>query len=191
MVLLLLTVILRSATRLGLMTFIPFYFMNVLHRDPMVAGKYLSAFLLAGTFGILGGGPLADRYGYKKIVLISLGLSFIFLYLFYLTEGTLSLIFFMAAGLILISSNSITMAMGQSFMPRSLGMAAGLILGFAMGVGGIATTVLGWVADNWGIPATLQITFVLPVLAFFTCWFIPYPSAPAAIPDPQCEVIKP
>lgn len=187
MVLLILTVILRSATRLGLMTFIPFYFMNILHRDPMVAGKYLSTFLLAGTLGILGGGPLADRFGYKKIVLITLGLSSIFLYLFYLTEGTLSLIFFMAAGLILISSNSITMAMGQSFMPRSLGMASGLILGFAMGVGGIATTVLGWVADNWGIPVTLQITFVLPVLAFLTCWFIPYPPVPAVIADPHRE----
>lgn len=187
MVLLIMTVILRSATRLGLMTFIPFYFMNVLHRDPMVAGKYLSTFLLAGAFGTLGGGPLADRYGYKKIVLISLGLSSIFLYFFYMTEGTLSLIFFMAAGLILISSNAITMVMGQSFMPRNLGMASGLILGFAMGVGGIATTVLGWVADNWGIPVTLQITFVLPLLAFLTCWFIPYPPAPAVVPDPHRE----
>jgi FSR family fosmidomycin resistance protein-like MFS transporter len=175
MVLLILVVVLRSATRLGLMTFIPFYFIHLLNRDPMVAGQYLSTFLFAGTVGILAGGPLADRYGYKKMVLITLGLSSIFLCLFYATDGTLSLIFFTLAGLVLISSNSITMAMAQSFMPQNLGMASGLILGFSMGIGGVSTTLLGWVADHWGVPSALQITFVLPFLAFLACWPISYP----------------
>jgi MFS transporter, FSR family, fosmidomycin resistance protein len=175
MVLLILVVVLRSATRLGLMTFVPFYFIQLLNRDPMVAGKYLSTFLFAGTVGILAGGPIADRYGYKKMVLITLGLSSIFLCLFYTTEGTLSLILFTLAGLVLISSNSTTMAMAQSFMPRNLGMASGLILGFAMGLGGVSTTILGWVADHWGVSYALRITFVLPFLAFLACWPISYP----------------
>ena len=191
MILLLLVVILRSATRLGLMTFVPFYFINILNREPMVAGKYLSTFLLAGTVGILAGGPLADRYGYKRIVLITLGLSSVFLYLFFLTHGTLSLVFFTLAGLILISSNPITMAMGQSFMPRNLGMVSGLIMGLAMGIGGIATTALGWVADTWGIPFTLQIIFVLPVAAFLACWPISYPpETPEVFPHPSPEPSK-
>ena len=177
MALLILVVVLRSATRLGLMTFVPFYFINILHRDPLTAGKYLSTFLFAGTVGILAGGPLADRFGYKKMVLVTLGLSSVFLYLFYATGGTLSLIFFSIAGLVLISSNSTTMAMAQSFMPRNLGMASGLILGFSMGVGGVSTTLLGLVADHWGIPATLQITCLLPILAFLACWPISYPPA--------------
>jgi len=48
-------------------------------------------------------------------------------------------------------------------------------LGLAMGIGGIATTFLGWVADHWGIPFTLQITFILPLLAFLAFLFIPFP----------------
>lgn len=175
MVLLLIIVVLRSATRLGLITFIPFYFINILNHAPLIAGKYLSTFLFAGTIGILSGGPIADRYGYKKFLLITLGLSSIFLYLFFLTTGTLSLFFFTIAGFLIISSNSVTMAMGQSFLPQNLGMASGLILGLAMGIGGIVTTVLGWVADNWGVPFTLQITFILPILAFLVCWPLPYP----------------
>jgi FSR family fosmidomycin resistance protein-like MFS transporter len=175
MVLLILVVVLRSATRLGLMTFVPFYFISFLNRDPMVAGQYLSTFLFAGTVGILAGGPLADRYGYKKMVLITLGLSSIFLCLFFAAEGTLALIFFALAGLVLISSNSTTMAMAQSFMPQNLGMASGLILGFSMGIGGVSTTILGWVADQWGVPSALQITFFLPLLAFLACWPISYP----------------
>lgn len=175
MVLLILVVVLRSAARLGLMTFVPFYFIHILNREPMVAGQYLSTFLFAGTVGILAGGPFADRYGYKKMVLLTLGLSSIFLWLFYAAEGAPSLIFFTLAGLFLISSNSTTMAMAQSFMPQNLGMASGLVLGFAMGIGGVSTTILGWVADHWGVPFALQITLVLPFLAFLACWPISYP----------------
>lgn len=174
MVLLLLMVVLRSATRLSLTTFIPFYFINILQRDPLVVGKYLSIFLLAGAVGSLAGGPAADRYGYKSTVLFGLGLTSIFLHLFFYSNGTESLIFFAVAGLVLNSSNAITMAMGQSYMPQNLGMASGLILGLGMGVGGIGTTLLGWVADQWGLPFTLHIIFILPLLSLLAFLFVPY-----------------
>ncbi len=174
MSLLILTVVLRSATRLGLLTFIPFYFIKVLHQDPWISGKYLSFFLLAGTVGITLGGPLGDRFGYKRTVLTSFGLTPLFLYLFFFTTGTISLISFAIAGLLIISSNSVTMAMGQSLMPRNVGMASGLILGLAMGIGGIGTTALGWVADQYGIPFTLQAIFFLPFFAFIVFGLIPY-----------------
>ena len=189
MVLLIAAVVLRSAARSGLLTFVPFYFLNILHRDPMSVGKYLSIFLLTGSVGIVSGGPLADRYGYKQTVLISFILSPIFLYLFYFTHGTISLIFFGLAGMVIIASNAVTMAIGQSLMPNNLGMASGLILGLALGIGGISTTILGWVADHWGVPVALQITFVLPFLAFLTFLPIPYPPPSPAVP-PQPEPSK-
>jgi FSR family fosmidomycin resistance protein-like MFS transporter len=174
MVLLLLMVVLRSATQLSLKTFVPFYFINILQRDPLVVGKYLSIFLLAGAVGSLAGGPAADRYGYKSTVLFGLGLTSIFLHLFFYSNGTESLIFFAVAGLVLNSSIAITMAMGQSYMPQNLGMASGLILGLGMGVGGIGTTILGWVADQWGLPFTLHIIFILPLLSLLAFLFVPY-----------------
>jgi FSR family fosmidomycin resistance protein-like MFS transporter len=176
--LLILTVVFRAATRLGLLTFVPFYFIQVQQSDPMVVGKYLSIFLLAGTLGVVGGGPLADRFGYKRMTLMSFAVSSLLLFLFYMTSGTLSLVLFSMAGMFIIMSNAVTMAIGQSLMPNNLGMASGLLLGFAMGVGGISTTILGWVADHWGIPAALQATFVLPALAFLTFLPIPYPPKP-------------
>lgn len=175
MALLLLIVTLRSATRLSLLTFVPFYLINTLQRDPLIAGKYLSAFLLAGTVGSLIGGPVADRYGYKRAVVSSLGLTPIFLYLFFYTSGMWSMIFFLVAGFLLVFSNAVTMAMGQSLMPENLGMASGLILGLAMGIGGIGTTILGGVADHWGVPFTLLIIFLLPLFGFLLCFFMPYP----------------
>ena len=46
---------------------------------------------------------------------------------------------------------------------------------YLMGVGGIIVTGLGWVADHWGIIWALQITFMLPFLAFLIFFLIPYP----------------
>ena len=183
MVLLILAVVLRSATRLSLLAFVPFYFIKVLNYDPLVSGKYLSVFLLAGTVGILLGGILADRFGYKRTVLISLLLTPLFLFLFFYTTGPLSLVFFAFAGLFIISSNSVTMAMGQAFMPRNVAMASGLILGLAMGIGGIGTTVFGWLADQFGIPFTLQATFFLPFVASVVFYFIPYPTSKKISPS--------
>ena len=176
MVLLLSTVVLRSATRLSVLTFTPFYFIKVLNQDPLVAGKYLSLFLLCGTVGVIGGGPVADRFGYKSTVLWTLGLTSVSLGLFFLTTGLTSLIFFSLAGMLSIASNAVTMAMGQGFMPRNVGMASGLVMGLAMGIGGLITTVLGVVADHLGILLTLYISCFLPVLAFLLFLSIPYPS---------------
>ena len=178
MALLLTVVVLRSASRLGIITFVPFYFMKVLNQDPMVAGQYLSAFLISGSIGVVGGGPLADRFGYKRTVLLSLGLAPVALYFFYVTSGALSFVFFAGAGFLIISSNSVTMAMGQSFMPNQIGMASALVLGLSLGIGGICTTVLGWVADNFSLPLTLKLTFLLPFVAFLILLWIPYPGRP-------------
>ena len=175
MVFLLLAVVFRSAGRLGLVTFLPFYFIQILKQDPLIAGQYLSAFLFAGNVGIAAGGALADRFGYRQTVLISFALTPIFLFLFFFTHGTLSLCFLIAAGVTIISSNAVTMAIGQSLMPQNLGMAAGLVLGMSLGVGGIATTSFGWVADHWGLPFTLQVIFCLPALAFLTFLNVPDP----------------
>jgi FSR family fosmidomycin resistance protein-like MFS transporter len=168
-------VMLRSWAHIGVMTFIPFYYINYMKGDPMMAGNLLFAFLTAGTFGTLIGGPLADRFGYKKIILFSLGFSCPLLVLFLLSSGIWSFIWFTLAGFILIFSFAVTMVMGQSFLPKHVGMASGLILGFAIGTGGIGAAVLGLVADRWGIPLTLWIIVFIPWLAFILAALIPYP----------------
>jgi FSR family fosmidomycin resistance protein-like MFS transporter len=166
---------LRSWAQIGLMTFIPFYYINYMKGDPITAGNLLFAFLSSGTLGTLVGGPLADRFGHKKILLFSLGLSCPLLVLFLLSSGIWSFIWLILAGFILIFSFAITMVMGQSFLPKHVGMASGLILGFAIGTGGIGAALLGLVADRRGVPFTLWIIVFIPWLAFILAALIPYP----------------
>ena len=165
----------RSWTHIGMLTFIPFFYINYMKGDPMVAANLLFAFLVAGVAGTFIGGPLADKFGHKRIVLFSLGTSCPLFILFLLSSGIWAFIWLTLAGLILIFSFSISMVMGQSFMPRNVGLASGLILGLSFGMGGLGAAVLGLFADLWGVPATLWIISFLPLGAFLLAALIPYP----------------
>jgi MFS transporter, FSR family, fosmidomycin resistance protein len=167
-------VTLRSWAHIGLLTFIPFYYISHMKGDPMHAGNLLFAFLGSGTLGTIAGGPLADRFGHKKIMLLSLGISCPLLVLFLLSSGIWAYIWFMLAGFIMIFSFTVSIVMGQYFMPQKMGMASGLIVGLAIGTGGIGAAILGLVADRWGIPATLWIIAFIPVGAFILGAMIPY-----------------
>ncbi len=175
MCLLLGMIMFRSWTHIGMLTFIPFFYINYMKADPMVAGNMLFAFLAAGVAGTFIGGPLADKFGHKRIILFSLGTSCPLFILFLLSSGIWAFIWLTLAGLILIFSFSVSMVMGQSFMPRNVGLASGLLLGLSFGMGGLGAAVLGLFADLWGVPATLWIISFLPLGAFLLAALIPYP----------------
>jgi FSR family fosmidomycin resistance protein-like MFS transporter len=169
-------IMLRSWTHIGMITFIPFFYIDHMKGDPILVGNLLFTFLAAGTVGTFIGGPLADRFGHKRILLVSLGLSCPLLVLFLLSSGFWAFFWLALAGLILIFSFSVSMVMGQSFMPRNVGLASGLILGLSFGMGGVGAAVLGIFADLWGVPATLWVISFLPVGGFALALLIPYPS---------------
>jgi FSR family fosmidomycin resistance protein-like MFS transporter len=84
----------------------------------------------------------------------------------YIAKGPLLFLVLGILGFILISTFSVTVVMAQHLMPDRLGMASGLMVGFAIGSGGICVTLLGVVADHFGVPAALQSIAVLPVVGF-------------------------
>ena len=165
----------RAWIQFGLATYIPFYYINYLKGNPLYAGKLVSTFLLAGAFGTLIGAPLADRWGHKRFLLISLILSFPLLLLFYISSGFMAFILLGAAGMVLISTFALTTVMGQALLPQHLGIASGMMVGFTISAGGIGVTLLGAIADTWGVPMAIKAIFVLPLIAFGLGLLIKYP----------------
>jgi FSR family fosmidomycin resistance protein-like MFS transporter len=159
---------------LGLVSYIPFYYITF-KGDHLCAGKLVSTFLMAGAFGTLLGSPLADRWGHRKFLSVSLILMFPLLILFYNTEGSFLFIVLAISGMVLVSSFGITVVMAQAILPQRLGMASGLMVGFAIGAGGVGVTLLGTIADHWGVPMALKTIFVLPLIGFGLSLFIQYP----------------
>ncbi len=73
-----------------------------------------------------------------------------------------------------------SVVLGQAYLPRNPGMASGLIVGFAIGAGGLGVTLLGWVADHWGLPAVLWTCAFMPLLGFVVAFFLPQPRSEIA-----------
>jgi FSR family fosmidomycin resistance protein-like MFS transporter len=169
-------VVMRSWTQFGLISYIPFYYIDYLKGDAIYAGKLVSVFLLSGVLGTLIGARLADRWGHKRFMLISFALSSAVLPLIFIAKGYALFAVFGVFGFFLISSFAVTTVMAQRLLPDNVGMASGLIVGFAIGTGGIGVTFLGMIADAYGVPAALKLITILPVLGFIISLFVKYPS---------------
>ena len=177
MSLLILVVAIRSWTQLGFTTFMPFYWKDVLHGDPRLVGTLLAVFLGAGAIGTLAAGPVADRVGVRRYV-VSVFLLATPLAVGFLFVSSAALVFVLLAllGFVLVSTFTVSVVLGQAYLPRNPGMASGLIVGFAIGAGGIGASALGWVADHWGLTAALGISAVMPLAGFLVALFLPDPK---------------
>ncbi len=170
-------VIMRSWTQMGLLSYIPFYYINHLKGDPLFAGNLIFVFLACGAAGTLIGAPFADRWGHRFFIRLTMFLATIILPLMFVPFIANSYLLFVVLGLegmILISTFSVTIVMAQRLLPHRLGVASGLMVGFAIGTGGIGVTLLGIVADNFGVPVALESIMILPFIGFLLSLIVKY-----------------
>jgi MFS transporter, FSR family, fosmidomycin resistance protein len=177
-------VVMRAWTQFGLVTYIPFYYIDYLKGDPLYAGKLVSTLMMAGVLGTLIGAPLADRWGHKQLVSVTMILVTPLLLIFHYTDGLIAFVSLGIAGMALIATFSVTVVMAQTVLPHHLGMASGLMVGFAIGTGGIGVTLLGMIADMGGVPLAMKTLFVLPLIGFGLSLFLKYPPAKQNAPSP-------
>lgn len=170
------TVIMRSWTHFGLMAYLPFYYIDYERGDPLYAGTLVSVFLVGGAVGTVVGSPVADRWGYKRFLVMSMLLTTVLLPLILVTHGFMLIVTLGVVGMALISSFTVTMVMAQELLPNNLGVASGLMAGFAIGTGGIGVTLLGVIADYFGVPMALKAIMLLPVGGLVLSALVPYPT---------------
>ena len=178
MALLIFVVTVRAWATLGFSTFVPFYYVDTLAADPRLVGPLLFVFLGSGAVGTVVAGPLADRWGPRAFMRWVLLAAIPFGALFLASGGVLAFVALGLFGAVLTSSFSVSVVLGQAYLPRNAGMASGLIVGFAIGMGGLGVAALGWVADHWGVPAALWISALVPLVGFVATRFLPAPRQP-------------
>jgi FSR family fosmidomycin resistance protein-like MFS transporter len=175
LLLLIAIVVIRSWIQAGLISYIPFYYINYLKGSPIYAAKLVSTLLIAGAIGTLVGAPLADRWGHKTFLCVTIIILFPLLFLFYNTQGPISFVILAVAGMALISTTGVVVVIGQTLLPQNLGMAAGLVVGLGVGTGGIGVTLLGVIADAWGVPMAMKAILLLPLMGFGLSLLMQYP----------------
>ncbi len=162
---------LRAMIQTGLLTFIPLYFATLPDYNKGYVATLLSVFVLAGAVGTLSGGPLADRFGQKNVMVGSLALVLPLLLVFLNTQGAIQMISLGLAGTTLTAASSLTVVMAQDTLPNSIGLATGLTLGLGFGAGGLGTSALGKYADSFGLSQAMLILVLLPIpIVLLSLW---------------------
>jgi FSR family fosmidomycin resistance protein-like MFS transporter len=124
----------------------------------------VSIFLFASGIGGFLGGPIADRFGPRRVIIVSLVCSVPFLAVTPLLDGWWFAIALAAGGFFLQCTLPVNVTYGHMIAPVSAATVSSLMMGFAWGTGGIAIPFVGMVADRVGIPTTLMITAALPLV---------------------------
>lgn len=159
-------VVARSVLFFGLSTFIPLYWINVLHEPAALGATAVTILFTCGIFATLIGGRLADKYGHRRVIIggwtLLIPLIFLLTY-FKSTFAATALLLPISLGLFSIYGPM--MVTGQNYLPNRVGFASGVTIGLAVTIGGITAPLLGWIADIAGVQTALQILVVIPILA--------------------------
>ncbi len=70
--------------------------------------------------------------------------------------------------MILASAFSVILVYAQELIPGKVGLVAGLFFGFAFGMGGIGSALLGKLADRTSIEYVFNICAFLPLIGLLT-----------------------
>jgi MFS transporter, FSR family, fosmidomycin resistance protein len=154
---------LRSFVYFGMVTFIPLYFIHDLHTSKALGNSALTAMLLGGAVGTLTGGPLADRFGRRTVLIGSMLLLPPLIVGFIVSGPVLAIVFAALAGAATIATFAVTIVMGQEYLPGRLGVAAGVTIGLSIGLGGAGAPLLGLLGDTHGLRSVFIAIAVLPI----------------------------
>jgi FSR family fosmidomycin resistance protein-like MFS transporter len=161
------TIISRSVIFYGLNTFLPLYWVAVLHQTRVAGARALTVLVVSGAIGTLLGGRLSDRFGRLGTILTCLAIVPLLLALL-IAASTPALAYatLVPLGLILFAPFSVMVVLGQEYLPNRVAMASGVTMGLAGSIGGLAAPVLGWIADRHGIRASFWVLVALAAVTF-------------------------
>uniref|UniRef100_UPI00406D3CB4 MFS transporter n=1 Tax=Neobacillus sp. FSL H8-0543 TaxID=2954672 RepID=UPI00406D3CB4 len=164
LLLILLLIFARSWYISGMTNFYAFFAIEEYSLTIKESQLFLFAFLVAGAFGTFFGGPLADRFGKKKVISVSMLATVPFSLLIPFVPTILAFIFLMLTGFILMTSFSVTVVYAQELVPGKIGTMSGLTVGLAFGMGAIGSVGLGYIADLIGLVTMVTMIGILPLL---------------------------
>lgn len=148
----------------SLTNYYTFYLMGRFGLSVPHAQICLFIFLFAVAAGTLLGGPIGDRFGRKYVIWASiLGIAPFTLVLPYVNlTGTIILTVIIGLGL--ASAFPAILVYAQELVPGKVGTIAGLFFGFAFGIAGIASALLGKLADHTSIGTVYHECSFLPLI---------------------------
>jgi FSR family fosmidomycin resistance protein-like MFS transporter len=157
-------VVLRTMTSIAFATFMP---VMLTDRGMSLAssGGAVAAYLFASGVGGFLGGPSADRFGHRLVIVLSLVFAVPFLFAATLVDGWWFVLLVAIGGFFLQSTLPVNVTFGQALAPVSAATVSSLMMGFAWGSGGLTVPFVGRIADLAGLDLTLRGLALVPLAA--------------------------
>ncbi len=171
------TVVTRAILSYGLTTFIPLYWIYGLGQSKAAGALALTVFSLMGVLGNLLGGHVADRLGHTRIALGGFAaLIPLVPVLAAVRSASVALALVAAVGFLLSTPYSPLIILGQQYLPNHIGLSSGVTIGISVTIGGVATPLLGYLADHHGVGAAIAVLAVMPLLSAALALTLPQPA---------------
>lgn len=158
-----LVMVFRAFVTQSFLTFIPILFADEGYSLVSI-GFIVSIFTVAGATSGLLAGHLADRIGYRPIFLFGHGLATPSLYLLLILPGKWVYLSVFMAGFFVMATIPLAVAMAQELAPKGKSMVSSLMMGLALGTGGMLTPLTGALADIFSIRTVLAFLSIIPLL---------------------------
>jgi FSR family fosmidomycin resistance protein-like MFS transporter len=176
----------RTTAWFGLLVFVPLWEVSLGH-SKAAGGRLLALMLLSGGVGTLVLGPLADRFGRRLVLRWSVVAMPPLILVFVAVGGVPGAVALALVGACTVGTFGVTMVLAQEYLPRHIGMASGLSVGFALGLGGIAAVALGAIADSVGLETALYVCALAPVPGIVLALLLPPGRAVGSTKTPTGE----
>jgi FSR family fosmidomycin resistance protein-like MFS transporter len=189
-------VMLRSIVYFGLTSLVALYVGTSLHGGKGLGEAALTTMVGFGAVGTITGGRLADRFGRLPVTRASLVATIFSLLAVVLTPLPWVLLPIAVTGFVLFQSFSLTVTLGQDYLPTRIGTSSGVTLGLAISVGGLVAPGLGALADATSLRVSLLVLLAFLPAGLAIAWRlrdprrarpessgrpgVPAPSAPSA-----------
>ncbi|MBC7303875.1 MAG: MFS transporter [Nocardia sp.] len=183
-----LAVVFRSVAFVGLSTFVSLYAQQRMGGNVTAGTAALFVLYLGGAVGSVLGGRLADRWdrvavaGWSYLLTIAAIAGVVFI------PGPAMYLFVLLTAVGLYVPFSLHVTLGQDYLPTRVGTASGITLGLTVSIGGLATPLIGLVADATSLRTALTPLILMPALSWLLFRTLPEPVAPkpgVAVQQPE------
>ncbi|MFJ9853799.1 MFS transporter [Streptomyces sp. NPDC101150] len=184
-------IVCRSIVFVGLSAFISLYVRQRTAGGAASGTAALFVLYLGGAVGTVAGGKLATRFGRIAVVRWSYALSVLAVAGVVLVPGPPLYLFVALTSAGLYVPFSLHVTLGQDYLPRRMGTASGVTLGLTVSVGGVASPLIGALADATSLRTALAPLIALPALGWLLLRTLNEPAMPEAAPDRPAGAVRP
>ena len=158
-------------------SFIPIYWVAVLHSTPATGSFALTILFTLGAFFTYLGGLWSDHSGSIKVLRITfIAMIPAMYFLNHSTVEWIATLLLIPAGFAIFTPYSPLVFLGQSYLAKNVGFASGITLGLSASIGGLVAPFVGHMADTYGVGPALNILWISAIVAAIFAFFISEPK---------------